>query len=507
MKRFLNSLGLFRKAFIATRREVSASLSILLFATVLFTVIMWIAESRSNEEFSLGDAFVWIIAKYVDDPADITTPPVTLLGQFVGTMVGILGIAIFAVPAGLVGSGLLDAMEDDKRNESTAKNSKLLHKRFRRIAQSSSWFYNDKKLKETYKCTPRYRSLAHVLVKTGMTNDEIVAAVNNCPDMRLMNLATTQRNDEQPQDRLVVVHFPLNNEYGCCIDRSSNVTIVAPVAVSEPGTGHFAFSLAAMGGFNYVSKELTPNPDDPFGFYSMQKSKLSLIGDEDTKVDVQSQALHFIDDLTQLKEKSAARGERHWFIFIMGTVKSTQCQVHLWRLATDKNKKMANRITKKVEYGSTVLGNDEEKLQNIFSSIAGALGAREVTIKEQKRAIAVDMDNVDILKSLGPSNIMCRMGGGVDCNALTIRLGYEILVYHSTGLLIAKDIADAIKSQTEPEREIPAEAKRCFLEEGDSYADEYCRCDVFEQEPEKLKRLIAQKSKEARKRFGNKELS
>ena len=155
MKRLLNSLGLFRKAFIATRREVSASLSILLFATVLFTVIMWIAESRSNEEFSLGDAFVWIIAKYVDDPADITTPPVTLLGQFVGTMVGILGIAIFAVPAGLVGSGLLDAMEDDKRNEATAKNSKLLHKRFRRIAQSSSWFYNDKKLKETYKCTPR----------------------------------------------------------------------------------------------------------------------------------------------------------------------------------------------------------------------------------------------------------------------------------------------------------------------------------------------------------------
>lgn len=99
------------------------------------------------------------------------------------------------------------------------------------------------------------------------------------------------------------------------------------------------------------------------------------------------------------------------------------------------------------------------------------------------------------------------MGGGVDCNALTIRLEYEILVYHSTGLLIAKDIADAIKSQTEPEREIPAEAKRCFLEEGDSYAYEYCRCDVFEQEPEKLKRLIAQKSKEARKRFGNKELS
>ena len=189
---------------------------------------------------------MWIIVKYVDDPADVATAPVTLMGQFVGTMVGILGIAIFAVPAGLVGSGLLDAMADVKREETVHKNSALLHKRFRRISQSSYWFYNVDGQKNTFKFVPRYRSLAHIQVKTGMKDDEIIEAVNNCPDMRLMNLAITQRNEDMPQDRLVVVNFPLNNEYGCCIDRGSDVTIVAPVAVTEPGTGIFAFSLAAM---------------------------------------------------------------------------------------------------------------------------------------------------------------------------------------------------------------------------------------------------------------------
>jgi hypothetical protein len=171
-----------------------------------------------------------------------------------------------------------------------------------------------------------------------MKGDEIIEAVNNCPDMRLMNLATTQRNEDMPQDMLVVVNFLLNNEYGCCIDRGSDVTIVAPVAVTEPGTGSFAFSLTAMGGFNYVSKELTPNPDDPFGFYTMQKSKLALIDEYDMKKEVESQALHFMDDLKVLKKHSGANGRKHSFIFIMGTTKSTECQAHFWRLATNKKK-------------------------------------------------------------------------------------------------------------------------------------------------------------------------
>ena len=178
--------------------------------------------------------------------------------------------------------------------------------------------------------------MVYLQVKTGMSIDNIIETVNFCPDFRLCNMASVQRQAEKPQDRLVVEHFPLNNEYGCCLDRGSNITIVSPTSTTELGTGNAAFTLAAMGGFNYVSKELAPNPDDPFGFYSMDKSKLKLIDSYFLKEDVESQALHFMDDLKQFKKRSEERGQKHWFIFILGTSKSLECQVHFWRMATDK---------------------------------------------------------------------------------------------------------------------------------------------------------------------------
>ena len=499
--KMFNSFRLFRRAYIATRQEIFASLMILLVTTFCLTIVMWVAESADNGEYSFLDALVWVVAKYVEDPADITVAPITLLGRVIGTLVGVLGIAIFAVPAGLIGSGLLDAMSEEKHEQIIARHSVQLHKRFRRIAQSSSWFYNDKGGKTTLRYVPRYRTLEHVIVKTGMNNDDIIAAVNNCPDMRLMNMATTQRNEAKAKDELVVTHFPLNNEYGCVVDRGSDVTIVAPVAVSELGTGNFAFNIAAMGGFNYVSRELTPNPDDPFGFYTMQKSKLKLIGEHDMKEEVESQALHFMDDLKTLKKQSADRGRRHWFIFIMGTTKSLDYQMHLWRLATDNAELLSKQEVDGKIYGSTVVADDEAALQQIFNLAKERLSARNVELDGVRQPIALCMDNCNILKSVSSSNIMRRMGGGVDCNAFTLRVGYEILVYSNSQLLVAKDVADVIKGVLEPEREVSAEAKRCFLEEGDGFADSYGESKVFERDPEKLKKMIARKGREARRRF------
>jgi hypothetical protein len=158
------------------------------------------------------------------------------------------------------------------------------------------------------------------------------------------------------------------------------------------------------------------------------------------------------------------------------------------------------------EYGSTVLAEDEEKLQHIFKASKEAFEVHEVVVNDKKQTICVCLDNNDILKSVGPSNIMCRMGGGKECNALTIRLGYEILMFNSKHLLIVKDLADAIKNQVEPNREIPEDVKKCFLSEGDGYADDFCKREVFERDPGKLKKMIAQKANEVRIRYGTMDL-
>lgn len=332
-----------------------------------------------------------------------------------------------------------------------------------------------------------------------MSADSVIETVNYCPDFRLQNMSTVLRRAEE-EDRLVVEHFPLNTEYGCFLDRKSNVTIVSPTTTL--GTGNSAFSLAAMGGFNYVSKEIEPYPDEPFSFYIMSKKDLKLIGDYSLKEDVESQALHYINDLKRLKKNSEERGQKHWFIFVLGTVKSIDCQVHLWRLATDKNNVMGNRISvNERQYGSTVLQEDEEKLQQIFSEIQEKLNGRSVTIKGVEQNIVTNLDNNNLLKGVLPSNIMCRVGGGIDCNALTIRLGYEITVFSTSHLLILKDMADAIKSHIEPDRDIPEEAKKCFLENGDGYADGYGETDVFETDPIKLKTSLEKWRKEALEKY------
>lgn len=93
-KRLFNGLSLFGKAFHATRREIWVSLKVLAIVTIIFALAMFLAERPLNPDYSFWDALVWTFVKYVEDPADIVDAPVTVFGKIVGTLVGVLGIAI-----------------------------------------------------------------------------------------------------------------------------------------------------------------------------------------------------------------------------------------------------------------------------------------------------------------------------------------------------------------------------------------------------------------------------
>ena len=503
----IKSFSLFFKAMENTKHEMWVSVQLLVIITIVLSIILYLVEHIAQPEVyhSWWDSVLWSFMQYIGDPGNFADyKPITFVGRIIAAIIGIIGIAIFAVPAGLIGSGFMDAVAEERKVREMEEASVVLHKRFRRTAQSNSWYLNEEGLKRSYKFVDRYQSMVFLQIKTGMSTERLMETIHYCPDFRLANMATTQsgvaQNDRH--DRLIVVNFPLNTEYGCCLDRGSDVTIVAPAALTQIAIGNVAFSLAAMGGFNYVSRELTPNPEDPFGFYSMDKEDLDLMGDYDKKEDVESQALHFMYDLAQFKKRSEQRGRRHWFVFLLTTTKSLDCQVHFWRLATDKKKEMANRIMGKTrEYGSTVLLQDEEKLQHIFQEVYSALSKRKITIKEEEQGIVTGIDNCDLWKGVNKSNIMCRMGGGIDCNALAIRFGYEVILASNRHLLVMKDIADIFRRHIEPDHEISEEAKQCFLKDGDGFADNYGEEKVFLRSPQALKEMIREKNEEARTRF------
>ena len=94
--RITNRLNLFSKAYSATRHEIWGSLKVLTLITLIFAITMFWAERAANPTYSFWDALIWPLVKYVEDPAEIVDAPVTVWGKIIGTLVGFLGIAIFA---------------------------------------------------------------------------------------------------------------------------------------------------------------------------------------------------------------------------------------------------------------------------------------------------------------------------------------------------------------------------------------------------------------------------
>jgi len=247
--RYMRSFRLLQSAISSKSKEMFISLQFLVIVTLILSFILFFYEHAAQPKvYDNGiTSVVWAFAQYIGDPGGFAdTPPVTLVGRIIACIIGLLGIALFAVPAGLIGAGFSEAMGAELHKEITDKNIKKLHKAFERKLDRPSGF----------QIVPPVLSLIDIQARMDMKVDDIIDAVEHSDRFRLANTAVMQTVDEHPQDRLVVEHFLVNRPYGCCIDRGSKVTIVSPSNIVDPVIGHFGYYLAKIGGFNFVSREL-----------------------------------------------------------------------------------------------------------------------------------------------------------------------------------------------------------------------------------------------------------
>ena len=247
--RYMRSFRLLRQAFSSKSKEMFISLQFLVIVTLMLSFVLFFYEHTAQPEvYNNGfRSVVWAFAQYIGDPGGFAdTPPITLAGRIIACIIGLLGIALFAVPAGLIGAGFSEAMAEELHKEVIENNIKKLHKAFERKLDRPTGF----------QIVPPVLSLVEIQARMGMKIDDIIDAVENSNHFRLSNTAIMQTIDEHPQDRLVVEHFAVNYPYGCCIDRGSKITIVSPSNIVDPVIGHFAYYLAKIGGFNFVSREL-----------------------------------------------------------------------------------------------------------------------------------------------------------------------------------------------------------------------------------------------------------
>ena len=247
--RYMRSFRLLQEAINSKSKEMFISLQFLVIVTLMLSFVLFFYEHAAQPDvYNNGiTSVVWAFAQYIGDPGGFAdTPPVTLVGRIIACIIGLLGIALFAVPAGLVGAGFSEAMGKELHAEEIAKNITKLKAAFERKLDRPTGF----------QVVPQHLSICDVQAKMGMKTDDIFDAVEAANCFRLVNLAVTQPIDEHPQDKLAVEHFLVNRPYGCYIDRNSKITIVSPSSLADPCIGNFSYYLALIGGFNYISREI-----------------------------------------------------------------------------------------------------------------------------------------------------------------------------------------------------------------------------------------------------------
>lgn len=247
--RYMKAFNVLSRAMRAKKDEMWVSVQFLTIITLILSFVLFFVEHEAQPEvYNNGwKSVLWAFAQYIGDPGNFAdTPPITVTGRIIACIIGVLGIAIFAVPAGLIGSAFSEVMEKDERIEKSEGWAERLHLAFERKLDRPTGF----------QIVPRYVSIVEIQARLGLKEDEILDAVAISDKFRLINLSSTATPEERVTDLLAVEHFPVNTIYGQCIDRKSKVTIFSPSNIVDPIIGWWAYYLAKIGGFNYVSREV-----------------------------------------------------------------------------------------------------------------------------------------------------------------------------------------------------------------------------------------------------------
>ena len=455
-----SGIRLFKTAFMNTRRQICVSGIFLVAITCVLTVILYLAESRVDPNFGLWDAFIWPYEKYLGDPGKVVDDPLmSPIGKFIGTLVGIMGVAIFAVPAGLIGSGLTDAMDEEKREDELNGFRRRMQKAFRRSANKGLREYLNAlpdgggEVMKALNIVPQRVKVAKMQTRQGMDMNDIIDTCNKFPEFRLKNLADAHSDEDDAEDRFVIEHFPLNRSYGCFVNRGSKVTIVCTGSFDEVGMGWFTYYLAKMGGFNYLSKELEVDTDELDSFYNLSEKPLydkKTLSEYDEKRDKEAVEI--------LEEKQARRDEffndmkevvhdGSWVIIITEHLKTKENQTDFHFAYSQKG-------------GANTTINDMEAYQHLFEQFDAAM----------KTDFGLDSVIASPRYPLLKKNLGYSIRKDIaDANVLILRPSSEIVNFNDRKLAIAYRMASVISQQLDGGRGIQPDDVKDFKETGFGY--------------------------------------
>ena len=413
--RYLKAFNVLSRAMRAKKDEMWVSVQFLTIITLILSFVLFFVEHEAQPEvYNNGwKSVLWAFAQYIGDPGNSAdTPPITITGRVIACIISVLGIAIFAVPAGLIGSAFSEVMEKDEQKEKTLNHIDRIVRSFKfdKDQQNTNLFY-----------VPRYQPISTITTRKFLTEEQIIKAVELSDCLHLYNLANAVNRADEPVDKLVVVNYLKNTSYGTCIDRGSKVTIVSTSGFSEPMTSWFAYHIAKLGGFNYVAKEVELNPDNPITYYNIA----------DVKACPNLQL--FLDDINRLAARSGS-----WVIPILGAtgLKNRPEQLHFCYNTTRGDDSYNDSKSLLHDYATF------DKMYNEMASVA-----------EEKYDYHLDKNKWYAIQPINVGHFIKAD------NVFTLRIEERLYVFSNTFLALAKSIADVFNHAFEPdiEKQLPLE--------------------------------------------------
>jgi len=311
--RYMKSQNLVVNAIKNKGKELILSMQVVVFLTVILSALLYHIENSAqpNNFGDIIDAFVWSLSKFIGGVGGYGDfEPITFWGQVMATIVGLLGIALFAVPAGIIGAGFVEEIEAIKKDEDLNSIYLTLLKAFNYDMLSGKRGKENINLPDLRR---RFISITDIVVKLNLNADDVMQTCSLDNNLRL-----SKRIKKNSEEQICVEYFENNSSYGTFVNRNSNITIVSPHSCDGFNLGHYTYALAVYLNANYISVE-------KFGINSLVEETNINFTSNDYYLDSEQDDLIFSDFIRDLKNTTTPGS----FVFSIGSSMKNSESFHI----------------------------------------------------------------------------------------------------------------------------------------------------------------------------------
>ena len=247
--RYIPSFNVISNAFNARKEDIITSLLGVLLLSLTLSALMFHFESGYNKsEFkNILEVFVWSIGKYTGDYGAIAVKnPISEMGKVIATVNGLLGIALFALPAGLLASAFIEQLEEKRKMQAINERIKKIEKHFAKLTGGGKQF--------KYKTHPRYASTDYIQSKFLLSESELFECIREAQCLRFRALKSSP--ERKVSDIRIIESFKSNCAYGYRqFNDESNIVLINAIGHNERGISHFSNTLANGLNLNFIARE------------------------------------------------------------------------------------------------------------------------------------------------------------------------------------------------------------------------------------------------------------